>query len=236
MSNGKRSFPDSDSDEPSNVKPRKASPWPLSRIPTLANHYKLIPGKATTITNAQFKASSKFNSVISLIRHDITVLGVSAIVNAANRSLRGGGGVDGAIHARAGPELLAECKTLGGCEVGSAKITEGYELSADKVIHAVGPIYKNEIRKGEEMPAKLLGACYKEALKLAVENRCKTLAFSCVSTGVFGYPSKLAADVVLDTVRGWLEENKEKEFGGIERIVFCCFEGRDERAYEELVM
>lgn len=211
-----------------------APPLPLSEIPTLTLLYKLryLSASSTTPTHA---ANNTYNNVISLIRHDITALRVSAIVNAANRSLLGGGGVDGAIHARAGPGLVEECEELGGCETGSAKITSAHELPCDKVIHAVGPVYWSENKKGERRAAELLKGCYRTSLKLAVENKCKSLAFSCISTGVYGYPSREAASEALGVVRSWLEENEKEGFGGLERIVFCCFERKDEKAYEELI-
>lgn len=209
--------------------------FPLQGIPDLTHLYKLGHLTPASTDEPQLKPSTKFNNIISLIRRDITSLRVSAIVNAANRSLRGGGGVDGAIHARAGPDLLRECKTLGGCETGSAKITDAYDLAADKVIHAVGPMYATEMRKHVDRPAELLRECYETALKLAVDHKCKTIAFPCISTGVYGYPSRLAACEVLRFVRGWLERNEDSGFGGVERIIFCCFERKDENAYEEMM-
>ena len=142
--------------------------------------------------------------------------------------------MDGVIHARAGSKLLDECKRLDGCETGSAKITGAYKLPCDKVIHAVGPIYWAEKEKRAGREKELLRGCYRKSLELAKENRCKSIAFSCLSTGVYGYPSNEAAHEALDEVRQWVLEN-EPNFGGLERIVFCCFEAKDERAYEELI-
>ncbi|WP_026495727.1 O-acetyl-ADP-ribose deacetylase [Butyrivibrio sp. WCD3002] len=133
---------------------------------------------------------------------DITKLKVDAIVNAANSSLLGGGGVDGAIHRAAGPELLAECRTLNGCRTGEAKITKGYKLPAKHVIHTVGPIYS-----GRDTDATVLRNCYWNSLETAKANDLHSIAFPGISTGVYGYPKKEAAVIALKTVREWLEEN-----------------------------
>jgi len=146
---------------------------------------------------------------------DITTLPVDAIVNAANRSLLGGGGVDGAIHRAAGPELLAECRVLEGCETGSAKITRGYRLPAKHVIHAVGPVW-NGGGQGEE---HLLGSCYRAALDLAVSHRLASIAFPAISTGVYRFPPDRAARIAVGTVAAEIAAAPR----GIERVVFCCF-------------
>jgi O-acetyl-ADP-ribose deacetylase len=146
---------------------------------------------------------------------DITTLAVDAIVNAANRTLRGGGGVDGAIHRAAGPELLAECRTLGGCDTGSAKITRGYRLKAKHVIHAVGPVWSGG-GKGEE---DLLASCYRAALQLAVTHRLGSLAFPAISTGAYRFPPDRAARIAVGTVSSELAAAA----AGITRVVFCCF-------------
>jgi len=151
---------------------------------------------------------------------DITREATDAIVNAANTSLLGGGGVDGAIHRAAGPGLLAECKTLGGCETGSAKITRGYDLPAKYVIHAVGPVYRGG-RAGE---AELLACCYRTAGQLAVENGIKTIAFPAISCGVYGYPLVEAAAIAIREVAAFL-----RGYSQIERVVFVLF---DQRAYD----
>jgi O-acetyl-ADP-ribose deacetylase len=146
---------------------------------------------------------------------DITTLAVDAIVNAANRSLLGGGGVDGAIHRAAGPELYEECKTLGGCATGAAKITRGYRLPAKHVIHAVGPVW-NGGGEGEE---GLLASCYRTALDLAAAHRLTSIAFPAISTGVYRFPPDHAARIAVGTVAAELAAAPR----GIERVVFCCF-------------
>jgi O-acetyl-ADP-ribose deacetylase (regulator of RNase III) len=146
---------------------------------------------------------------------DITTLDVAAIVNAANRALLGGGGVDGAIHRAAGPELLAECRTLGGCDTGSAKITRGYRLKAGHVIHAVGPVWGGG-DKGED---DLLASCYRTALALATEHRLASLAFPAISTGIYRFPPERAARIAVGTVAAEVAHAA----GGLTRVVFCCF-------------
>ncbi len=146
---------------------------------------------------------------------DITSLALDAIVNAANRTLLGGGGVDGAIHRAAGPELRAECETLGGCATGAAKITRGYRLPAKHVIHAVGPVWSG----GAEREEQLLASCYREALGLAAAHRLASIGFPAISTGVYRFPPELAARVAVGTVASELAAAR----GGIECVVFCCF-------------
>jgi O-acetyl-ADP-ribose deacetylase (regulator of RNase III) len=162
------------------------------------------------------------NGRIVCVRADITTLDVDAIVNAANESLLGGGGVDGAIHDAAGPGLLAECRKLGGCPTGQARITRGHRLKARFVIHAVGPVWRGGAH-GEE---RLLSSCYESAMAIACERQLRTIAFPCISTGIFGYPIRPAARVAVAAVARALE-------GGAlpERVVLCAF---DERAEEAL--
>jgi O-acetyl-ADP-ribose deacetylase (regulator of RNase III) len=157
---------------------------------------------------------------------DITTLHVDAIVNAANSSLLGGGGVDGAIHRAAGPELVAECRLLGGCRTGEAKITRGYRLPARQVIHTVGPVW----RGGNEGEPTLLEACYRNSLALAARHGVLSLAFPCISTGIYGYPADLAARVGVDTVRTSLANATLPS-----SVIFCCFSQDDLALYRALL-
>jgi O-acetyl-ADP-ribose deacetylase len=152
---------------------------------------------------------------LDVVVADITTLDVDAIVNAANRSLLGGGGVDGAIHRAAGPELLAECRTLGGCETGDAKMTRGFRLKARHVIHAVGPVWSG----GGHNEEALLASCYRTALDLAARDRLASIAFPAISTGVYRFPADLAARVAVGTVAAEIAAHPR----GIKRVVFCCF-------------
>jgi len=152
---------------------------------------------------------------LEIIVADITTLDVDAIVNAANTSLLGGGGVDGAIHRAAGRELLAECKTLGGCATGSAKITAGYKLKARHVIHAVGPVWSGDHKSKQE----LLASCYRTSLALAAEHGLRSMAFPAISTGIYRFPGDLAARIAVGTVKSELTSSAR----GLQRVVFCCF-------------
>lgn len=163
---------------------------------------------------------------LKLIKGDITQLDVDAIVNAANTTLLGGGGVDGAIHHAAGPELLEECKTLGGCSTGHAKITKGYRLSAKHVIHAVGPVW----RGGAKGETQLLASCYSSSLELAVENGIKTIAFPAISCGVYGYPVSPAAMIAVKETANFLEL-----YDAIETVYFVCFDDHTYEAYSQAI-
>lgn len=157
---------------------------------------------------------------------DITTLAVDAIVNAANESLLGGGGVDGAIHRAAGPELLAECRRLGGCPTGDAKMTAGYRLPARHVIHAVGPVWKG----GASGEPALLASCYRRSLELAEQHGLASIAFPCISTGAYGYPAEAAALVAVTTVWECIARTTS-----LREVVFCCFSRADLETYEGLL-
>ena len=163
---------------------------------------------------------------IELVRGDITKLDVDAIVNAANSSLLGGGGVDGAIHRAAGPELLAECRTLHGCSTGDAKITKGYNLPARYVIHTVGPVWHG----GSSNEPSLLRSCYISSMDLAWKNGLKTIAFPNISTGVYGYPKREAARIAVDVVKKWISEHS-----GFEKVVFAVFDEENYELYNEIL-
>lgn len=201
----------------------------LEDIPTweeffLANEEKLrrrLRGRKTTV---KADVNESFNRKLALWKGDITALEIDSIANAANSSLLGGGGVDGAIHSSAGSTLVTECRTLQGCDTGDAKITGGYKLPAKYVIHTVGPI-------GEQPPA--LKSCYLRCLEVMVENKLKSIAFPCISTGIYGYPSTKAAEVVISTMRKWLETNNNAD--KVDRIIFCLFMPQDVALYEELM-
>jgi O-acetyl-ADP-ribose deacetylase (regulator of RNase III)/GNAT superfamily N-acetyltransferase len=163
---------------------------------------------------------------IEIIRGDITRLDVDAIVNAANRSLLGGGGVDGAIHRAAGPELLEACELLNGCNTGNAKITSGFRLPSKYVIHTVGPVWKD----GKYHEKKLLASCYRQSLQIAIENNLRTIAFPNISTGVYGFPKQDAASIAIETVQNFVSNHPK-----IEKVIFCCFDEENIRIYNKLI-
>lgn len=161
---------------------------------------------------------------IELVDGDITAIKAEALVNAANSSLLGGGGVDGAIHRAAGPELLAECKTLAGCPTGEARITRGYRLSAAWVIHTVGPVW----RGGKSGEALLLNQCYQNSLELASQHACRSVAFPAISTGAYGYPIDQAAGIAIEAIMSFLAAHDRPE-----RVILVCFSPLVRRAYEQ---
>ena len=176
---------------------------------------------------ADFRASRQIGAArLEVIVADITTLGVDAIVNAANTSLLGGGGVDGAIHRAAGPELLAECRTLGGCETGSAKITRGYRLPAKHVIHTVGPVW-NGGSLGED---DLLASCYRRSIELCRDHGLASMALPAISTGIYRFPAERAADIATRTVAETLPSAPT-----LTRVIFCCFSPDSARLHEEAV-
>lgn len=165
-------------------------------------------------------------AILQALQADITTLAVDAIVNAANSSLLGGGGVDGAIHRAAGPGLLDECRLLGGCDPGDAKMTNGYRLPAKHVIHTVGPVW----RGGSHGEKDVLASCYTSSLRLAAEAGLSSVAFPCISTGIYGYPTELAAKVAVEAVRDYLSKGKS-----VTEVVFVCFSSSDLDTYNELL-
>jgi len=222
--------------------PRPLPPFELVRFGSARRGWTLLPGPFvmglsphwihthSRIRNNMVTRSSReraeMDDRIRLVRADITTLKVDCIVNAANSSLLGGGGVDGAIHRAAGPELLAECRLLGGCKTGQAKITGGYGLPARHVIHTVGPVY----RDGKHGEPELLADCYRNSLEVALENGIRTIAFPCISTGVYGYPLRQACQIALDTITAFLARSDQ-----ITQVVLVCFTQSDYDLYRQVI-
>ena len=166
---------------------------------------------------------------MEVILNDITKLQVDAIVNAANTSLLGGGGVDGAIHRAAGKELVMECRSLGGCKTGDAKLTKGYNLPADFIIHTVGPVWQG----GNNNEAELLASCYRKSIQIALERKFESLAFPCISTGIYGYPKDKAAEIAVKTCLKELE-NDGSTLNQL-KVIFCCFEEENHDIYQQIL-
>lgn len=181
---------------------------------------------ASAITHAKLLQKSVMKTEIELKKGDITKVEADAIVNAANRTLLGGGGVDGAIHRAAGPELLAECRGLNGCDTGQAKITKGYRLPARYIIHTVGPVW----RGGKHREEELLSSCYRNSLNLAREYSLKSIAFPSISTGAYCFPVERAASIALKTVNAFIEEHP----GTFEKVIFVLFSDQDFDIYERI--
>ncbi|KAM6367973.1 ADP-ribose glycohydrolase MACROD2 isoform 1-T1 [Alca torda] len=188
----------------------------LKTVPTWMEDLKSKSESDGENTKEDLQGKKSLSEKVSLYRGDITLLEVDAIVNAANSSLLGGGGVDGCIHRAAGPCLVAECRNLSGCETGQAKITCGYDLPAKYVIHTVGPIARGHLTDAHK---ENLANCYKSSLKLAKENNIRSIAFPCISTGIYGFPNEPAAVIALNTVKEWLSKNHNE----VDRIIFCVF-------------
>jgi O-acetyl-ADP-ribose deacetylase len=198
-------------------------------IPTMSLLYELKRLGPSPLGRMNEHSTSAYNDKIATIRANITTLAVDVIVNAANSALRGGGGVDGAIHEAAGEELLDECRTLGGCDTGSSKITDAYRLPCKKIIHTVGPVYSAHRAQRCETA---LRSCYQSALQLAVQHELKTIAFCAIATGVYQYPSYDAATVACTTVRDFLGTEDGKK---IDKVIFVTYEAEDYRTYNNLL-
>lgn len=199
---------------------------PLNTILSWKEEMKCKSQNDAENTQEASQVKKSLSEKVSLYRGDITLLEVDAIVNAANASLLGGGGVDGCIHRAAGPCLLAECRNLNGCDTGHAKITCGYDLPAKYVIHTVGPIARGHINGSHKDD---LANCYKSSLKLVKENNVRSVAFPCISTGIYGFPNEPAAVIALSTIKEWLAKDHHE----MDRIIFCVFLEVDFKIYKK---
>ncbi len=188
--------------------------------------------KQISVSNSSNADDASRTLTLSVLQADITTLKVNAIVNAANSSLLGGGGVDGAIHRAAGNELLAYCRTLNGCQTGEAKISPAFNLPCDYVIHTVGPVWHG----GNDNEETLLASCYRKSLDLAVDNKVTSIAFPAISTGVYGYPLEKATEVAVNTVQNYVLDKLDKSDNfSINEIIFCCFSANDAAVYQRVL-
>ena len=185
------------------------------------------PQNVLSTVNITF--DNQYSVALQVIQADITTLSVDAIVNAANSSLLGGGGVDGAIHRAAGRELLAYCRTLNGCKTGNAKMSPAFNLPCDYVIHTVGPVWHG----GKQNEASLLANCYRTSLQLALEKQLTSIAFPAISTGVYGYPIEPATRIAINTVQQTLQQATTAQKLSITKVIFCCFSAKDAEVYQQ---